>query len=305
MTKSQQPSLTIIVLTFNSAHIIKSCLEKLNFEKYKIIVVDNASRDNTAEFVQNNFPQAQLIKLPKNIGYGSGNNVALRQVQTEFALVLNPDAIILEKDIELVLNEMRKNPLAALAGPVVLKQYPLDQNELKKRAEEMEQDFSTIKDCYYEKIDGNFSVRFIIGAALFLKISAFKEIGFFDENFFLYYEDDEFCGRVREKRYQNIIVPNATAFHLEGKSSQISLKTIYKKGWHLSWSKMYWKKIRKGNLRAKRSAFKFVFVYFVKSLFCALKADLENFITNIGKLCGAFSFLIGLKSFKKNGSSRG
>ncbi len=305
MTKSQESNLTIIILTYNSAHIIKSCLEKLNFEKYKVIVVDNASCDNTVEFVKNNFPQIQLIELPKNIGYGRGNNVALRQVKTEFALVLNPDAIILEKDIELVLAEMKKDSLIAMAGPVVLENYPLNQAELENKIAAMDQDLATIQDGHYEKFGDNFLVRFLVGAALFMKISVMQKIGFFDENIFLYYEDDELCGRVRAEGYKNIIVSNAVAFHVGGKSSICSLKTTYKKGWHLVWSKMYWKKLKKGNLRAKRSALKSIFVYLIKSLFFALKFNLEKSVSNFGKLCGVFSFFVGLESFKKNGGSRG
>ncbi len=68
-----------------------------------VLLVDNASSDNTIQIVADNFPQVKIIKLDKNIGYGRANNVALRQVETEFALILNPDAFILENDIEKIL----------------------------------------------------------------------------------------------------------------------------------------------------------------------------------------------------------
>ena len=186
-------NLTIIILTYNSAKIIKSCLEVLNFEKYKVVVVDNASKDGTAEFVRQNFPQVLVQELPRNIGYGNGNNMALNQVETEFALILNPDAVIFEKDIEIVLEVMKKNLLVAMAGPVILNNFPLEQKELAEKIANMEQDLAGIKDKYYEKIDGNFSVRFLIGAALFMQVATMKKIGFFDKEIFLYYEDDEIC----------------------------------------------------------------------------------------------------------------
>ena len=113
---SQNPNLTIIILTYNSAHIIKSCLDNLNFEKYKIIVVDNASKDGTAEFVRKNFSEAQVIELSQNLGYGNGNNVALELVKTEFALILNPDAMMFEKDIETVLDVMKKKSASSDGG---------------------------------------------------------------------------------------------------------------------------------------------------------------------------------------------
>lgn len=300
-------NLTIIILTYNSAKIIKSCLEVLNFEKYKVVVVDNASKDGTAEFVRQNFPQALVQELPKNIGYGNGNNMALNQVETEFALILNPDAVIFEKDIEIVLEVMKKNPLVAMAGPIVLDNFPLEQKELAEKIANMEQDLAGIKDKYYEKIDGNFSVRFLIGAALFMQVATMRKIGFFDKEIFLYYEDDEICGRVRANGFHNFVIPAAIAFHIGGggKSSGSSLKVIYKKSWHLTWSKLHWKYLRKGKLRAKRSAFKFTLVYLVKSLVFALRFDAEKLVKNLGACAGALAFFIGLRALDKNGNSRG
>jgi glycosyltransferase involved in cell wall biosynthesis len=303
----QNPSLTIIIVTHNSAKIIKSCLEVLNFEKYKVMVVDNSSKDGTAEFVRQNFPQVLMQELPKNIGYGNGNNVALNQVETEFALILNPDAVIFEKDIEIVLEVMKKNPLVAMAGPVVLNNFPIEPKELAEKIVNMEQDLAGIKDVYYEKIDGNFSVRFLIGAALFMQVAAMKKIGFFDKEIFLYYEDDEICGRVRANGFCNFVISSATAFHIGGggKSSGSGLKVTYKKSWHLTWSKLYWKYLRKGKLRAKRSAFKFALVYLVKSLVFALRFDAKKLVKNLGACAGSLAFFIGLRAFDKNGNSRG
>lgn len=304
---SQEKNLTIIVLTYNSKKVIKSCLDVLNFEKYEVVIVDNASKDGTVELIRTNFPQAQIIELPKNIGYGNGNNAALKNVKTEFALILNPDAIMFEKDIETVLAVMKKNPQVAMAGPMVLENYPFNQSEFDEKLAHMNQDLETIKDGHYEKTDGNFSVRFLIGAALFMKIAPMQKIGFFDKEIFLYYEDDELCGRVRANGYKNFVVTAATAFHIGGggKSSGSSLKVTYKKGWHLTWSKMHWKHLRKGKLRAKRSAFKFALVCLLKTLVFAARFDLEKMVKNFGACAGAAAFFVGLGAFDKNGNSRG
>ena len=298
-------NLTIVILTYNSSHIVGSCLEHLNFEKYKVVVVDNASKDKTVEFVRKNFPQAQVIELKKNIGYGRGNNVALSQVETEFALVLNPDAIILEKDIEIVLEEMKKNKLAAMAGPVVLEKYPLDYAEKENKIIEIKQELASAQKDYYEQVGENFTARILVGAALFMKVSIMQKIGYFDEKIFLYYEDEELCYRVKMSGYQNIVVPAAVAFHVGGKSSGSSLKVTYKKSWHLTWSKLFWKKMRKGKLAAKRSAIKLAVVYLVKALVSLLGFNAEKIVLNLGAAAGAFAFFIGLESFKENGDSRG
>jgi N-acetylglucosaminyl-diphospho-decaprenol L-rhamnosyltransferase len=307
MNQNQEKNLTIIVLTYNSLQVVGNCLKNLNFDKYKVVVVDNASKDGTVEFVKNNFPQAQLIELTKNIGYGNGNNVALEKVDTEFSLILNPDAMMFEKDIEIVLSEMKKNPSVAMAGPLVLDNYPIKQSEIDEKLANMNNDLATIQDGHYEKIDGNFSVRFLIGAALFMKISVMKKIGFFDKKIFLYYEDDELCGRVRFNKYHNFVVPTAVAFHIDGggKSSGSSLRVTYKKSWHLTWSKMHWKEIRKGTLRAKRSALKFAAVHLAKAAIFAIAFNKKKVVQSLGTSAGAFSFLIGLGAFKKDGNPRG
>lgn len=291
-----EPTLTIIVLTYNSSHIIKRCLENLNFEKYKIVVVDNASKDGSAEFVRKNFPKAQVIELPKNIGYGRGNNVALRQVTSDFALILNPDAIIFEKDIEVVLEAMKKNPQIAMAGPVLLEKYPLNGDELKEKISELESN---------EKSGDNFLVKFLVGAALFMNISIMKKIGFFSEKIFLYYEDDELGFRVKANGYHNAVVPNAVAFHVGGESSGSSLRISYKKGWHLAWSKLYWKEMKSSKAGAKRAAARLTISHFVRAVISLVIGKVANAVTSLGSCAGSFSYLIGREAFNENGDSRG
>lgn len=303
-----QTDLTIVILTYNSAHIIGDCLSNLNFEKYKIAVVDNSSTDNTAQVVAQKFPQVQLIKLPQNIGYGRGNNAVLEKVTTPFALVLNPDAVIFEKDIEIILSEMKKNPQIAMAGPLVLDKFPLDEAEFKNKKAKIDEDFLGTKDNCLEKIGDNYNVRFLVGAALFMRVKIFSKIGFFDKKIFLYYEEDELCQRVEKNGYKSVVVPSAIAFHIGGQSSQTkgSLRSAFKKNWHLKgWSKLYWKEVTKGKLRAKRSAVKLTVKYLIAAIFSALQLNFVESAGHLGTSAGAFSYLMGCGAFKKDGASRG
>jgi N-acetylglucosaminyl-diphospho-decaprenol L-rhamnosyltransferase len=301
---NKRKSLTIIVLAYNSAHIIRNCLEKINFDKYEVIVVDNASKDEMTSFVEKNFSQAKLIKLDKNVGYGNGNNVALEQVNTDFALILNPDAFIYEQDIDLILEAMIKDETIASAGPVVLKkeEHRENQESFREWLNDAEKDLSGIKDMYYEKLGDNITVRFVSGAVLFLRMSIFKKIGFFDPNIFLFYEDDEICRRAKENGYKNIILLTARAFHISASSSaaNTSLKNIYIRNWHLNgWSKLYWKGITKGKFSAKKTSVRLAISRFIKALFFLLTFNPKEAAKNFGASCGSFAFLIGRKSFKK------
>lgn len=291
------PNLTIVILTYNSAHIVASCLKSINFSKYKVLVVDNASSDGTVAVVKKNFPQAEVIICNKNKGYGRGNNVGLNQVNTEFALVLNPDATISENDIELVLQEMRKYGNVALAGPLVLDSGEKAADKLVLLLDE--------KNRFLRKENANYFTKFLVGAVLFLKMPLMKKIGFFEEEIFLYYEDNAICDKSIAAGYENILVSNAVANHNGGTSTISTPRISYKKNWHLIWSKLYWKKKRHGIFRAKRSALKYLAIYLLKTLFYGVTFNLEKLRHNLGSFCGAFSFFIGLRAFNEKDDSRG
>ncbi len=298
--------LTIIILTYNSSHILKRCLGNLDFIKHRIIIVDNASRDNTVEFVKNNYPQLQLIQIAKNVGYGRGNNVALRQVESEFALVINPDAMISKDSIEKVLEEMKRVEKAAIAGPLILKSDEISSAAVAEEKLRIENDFATTRDMYCEKIGSSYDTRFISGACIFLRMSVFRKLGFFDEKIFLFYEDDEICLRSKRNGYKNLTVTQAIVCHVGKSSCKKTWRETYRRNWHLKgWSKLYWKEICKGKFRAKKSALRLVYVYFVKSIIALIRFDQDMLVSNVGAFFGSLSFLIGLNSFKKDSSPRG
>lgn len=276
-------NLTIIIVTFNSALIIKSCLEKLNFDKYEIVVVDNASLDDTVEIVSKNFPKVKIIKSGKNIGYGRGNNLALRQVKTEFSLILNPDAFIYEKDIENSLEILKKDEKIALASTRIFSN---------------EEDFKAYKNSKEEFSE----THFIVGGVMFMRSSIFQKIGFFDEDYFMFAEDNELSDRAIENGYKNIIVNSAKALHIGGSSSKKSAKNTYRRFWHLGWSKSKYKSKRKGKVNFIRATSRLVFIYFLESIFYALIGNFNKAAGKIGFSYGCFAYLIGIKAFKKDGS---
>lgn len=296
--------LTIIVLTYNSEDIIKDCLRRLNFDKHKVVVVDNASKDSTVKIIEENFTLDKLYKLETNIGFGNGNNLALKEVDTDFALILNPDAMIDDENIEIVLDEMKQNDKFALAGPIVLDEIPYSEEEYQKRLKTIKGDHDGMKDCYYEEIDNSYFVRFLIGCAVFFKMQDMRKVGFFDKNIFLFHEDDELCHRVKEKGYYPVIVKAAKAFHLKGASSKKNVRLLYLREWHYMWSKMYWKQVRKGKLRAKRSSLRRVIVSSFHALLSILSLNKQKLVRHVAYINASFCFILGLGSFKKNGKPR-
>ena len=307
----QQKNLTIVIVSFNSSSIIADCLAKINFAKYDVMVVDNASSDSTVDVVAKNFPQTKIIRLEKNIGYGRANNIALRQVTTDFAMVLNPDAFIFESDIEKILAAMQQNQQVALAGPLLLPHYPILEEDKIAQLKIAESNL-------LERCEDYLSVKYIIGAILFLKIAVFKKIAtvtnadlqqsrinFFDENIFLYYEDDEISWRVAQSGYQAAIFPSTLGFHIGQGSSGGKLRNIYKRFWHRALSKLYWKQKQKGAFSANKSAIRLMIVFLCKSFFYAIIFDFKKAVSNFASCSGSAAFLIGLKAFDKNDNPRG
>lgn len=223
---------TIIIVTFNSAH----CLPELGKSLAKcpnIIVADNGSDDGCANAVKQHLPQAQVIALEQNFGFGAANNKALKEVKTPFALLLNPDCEITSEAILALLQTAATYPEAAVIAPQLL--HADNTADINYRWPHLLWDSKGPGIEY-----GPACVGFVCGAVMLFRIKAFDEIGFFDEQFFLYYEDDDLCIRLFNAKRPMIIDPTITAIHrsrgsVKGKSP---LKSEFIRGYHHAQSKL-------------------------------------------------------------------
>jgi len=290
-------NLTIIIVTYNSSNIIVDCINKINYNLYDIIVVDNASTDATVKIIETKFPLLKIIKNSKNIGYGRANNIALRQVETEFAMILNPDAFIFEKEINFILSSLQEQKEVAIAAPLLLDSYPPSKHNILKQ-------INVAKSNLIEEKDQYMSVKYIIGAILFLRMSVFKKIGFFDENIFLYYEDDEICFRALKNGYKLAIFNSVFGFHLGSGSSSHNPRVVYKRFWHRALSKLYWKEKSKSKFVAFKSAVRLSVSFFFKAIFYSLILKKYDAVKNFASFCGSCAFILRLKAFDKNDNPR-
>lgn len=289
--------LTIIIVTYNSQAVIAQCLQNLDHKKYDILVIDNASSDNSCDIINRDFPKVKLIKLEKNIGYGRGNNVGLHATKTDFALILNPDAIIKSQDIELVLKAMKKHDDIAIASTG---SYSWRRRNSKNFTIKVGKKYAKKR-----QYGDGYLQNFLGGHAIFMRMKIFKKIGFFDEEIFMFTEDNEICQRAIENGYKNIIVPQAKSFHLSGKSSGKTLSVIYRRFWHLGWSKSRYKTMRKNKINMIRSTSRLIFKHSFESIFYLLQFNVEKSVSKLAFANGCFAYLIGLKAFKKDGNPRG
>lgn len=222
---------TVITVTFNSAHCLPSLGKALALFR-NVVVVDNGSDDNCVNLCSKHLPQAHILALSKNLGFGAANNRALAQTRTPFALLLNPDCEITPQSVVALVQTALKWPDTAMVAPQLLQ--PDGKLDINYRWPQL------LWDSRGPGVtDGPACVGFVCGAAMLLRISAF-EGEFFDENFFLYYEDDDLCTRLFNKRHVMLIEPRATAVHRSRGSvrGRHPLRSEYVRGFHHAQSKL-------------------------------------------------------------------
>jgi N-acetylglucosaminyl-diphospho-decaprenol L-rhamnosyltransferase len=236
---------TVITVTFNSAHCLASLGASLAQFPY-VIVVDNGSDDDCAAHAPTHLPQAQVLALPTNLGFGAANNRALAQVQTPFALLLNPDCEITPHAVEQLLHTANQWPNAAMVAPQLLQAN--GQPEVNYRWPHL-----MWRSRGPAVTEGPACVGFVCGAAMLLRMSAYNG-QFFDEQFFLYYEDDDLCTRLFNQRQAMLIDPAATATHRSRGSvrGRSPLRSEYLRGYHHAQSKLIYARKYQGIVIARQ-----------------------------------------------------
>jgi GT2 family glycosyltransferase len=232
MNRQLTNSISIILVNYNGADVLIDCLNSL--EKFipqdncEIIVVDNNSQDNSVDILNDKFPHIKLIKLPKNVGFGSGNNAGAKVAKGEFIFLLNTDTILESNILPHLIELMSENPDVGIIGPKLLfpdKSFQISfspeisikgeftARKLHKNAENknklhiIEEDFQDIKE-----------VDIVVGAAFFIRADLFNLLGGFDEKFFMYFEESDLCQRVRNKGYKVLYTPHVSLIHIRGYS---------------------------------------------------------------------------------------
>ncbi len=241
--------LTVIIVTYNSAHCIAALASGLRDVPH-ILVVDNASDDETVASVQAQLPQAQVLVNSANLGFGAANNRALRQIRTRYALLLNPDCLPNADFLDGIVQAARRFPQAAIIAPHLLRRRGAVELSYRWPATHW---VSTGPEA-----EGPCSVGFVCGAVMLLNMSVMQQVGFFDESFFLYYEDEDLCQRVFLAQRDIVLVPEVSIAHLSRGSVRggSPLKSEYLRGYHHAQSKLVFERKYFGGSAAARLRWK-------------------------------------------------
>jgi GT2 family glycosyltransferase len=277
---------TVIIVTFNSAHCLPA-LGKAQAQFPHVIVVDNGSDDNCATQTPAHLPQAQVLALPENLGFGAANNRALAQVQTPFALLLNPDCEITPQAVQQLLHTARQWPEAALVAPQLLQ--PTGKLEVNYRWPHL-----LWNSRGPAATEGPACVGFVCGAAMLLRMSAYQG-QFFDEQFFLYYEDDDLCTRLFNQRQTMLIDPAATATHRSRGSvrGRSPLRSEYMRGYHHAQSKLIYARKYQSSAIARQQQSKLLWQTALALVLRILVPSPRHVARMVGRLSGLSHFKNG------------
>lgn len=263
--------LSVIIVSFNSAKILIKNLEVLIDENlFNFVIVDNGSDDDSAEVIKIRFPNVKLISLQQNVGYGRAANLAIKSITTPFALLLNPDLSTTCKDINKLVNFAENDTSTAIWGPAT---NPIDYDN-----------------CGFE------SVEWISGCAMLFNVKKFVEVGLFDENIFLFFEETDLCKRIINAGYSIKLCRNIFFDHNKGKACKPTPEINWLKNWHYGWSKCYFYSKHRPDC-IKRIANRQYKQYRRKWLM-----SLKNKTKYKAQSAGVKAFILGQKAFNADGT---
>ena len=214
---------------------ILSILKSKNKVKFEIIVIDNDQDSKIGKDLAEKFPKVKYIKTPKNIGFGAGNNLGARCATGEYLFFLNPDTEILDRTLDSLYNFFIKNKNAGVISPLLLDKNltpfkSQGSKELTPKTIISSQSFLrnifVNNNIYNDNIMNRWDTKSplitetVPGAAMMIRADVFKQIKGFDENIFLYFEENDISKRIAGLGYKQYIVPSAKIVHLVGMSTK-------------------------------------------------------------------------------------
>ena len=283
--------ITIITVLYNSSEIVDSFFDSL--KNFKIIVVDNGKNEKILDKIQN-YKNIQVISKNKNLGYGRAINFAFENVSTNFFLILNPDLTVDVNSIENMLNIFNQYSDCGIVAPVTVPDKDFYGAFPERNLKNVDSS-SAIKSrelLLNSKIEGELCVDVAKGCALLISAKHFKNIGKFDEKYFLFWEEIDLCRKSRSKKNSVIVTPKSKAQHHQGKSSKSNIQNFLIKTFHNEYSPLIYFNVQKFTTHH----FKKIIKYFIRGLLYLLILNIKKSITNFVKLTANIKYFFDLRS---------
>jgi N-acetylglucosaminyl-diphospho-decaprenol L-rhamnosyltransferase len=267
--------ITIVITSYKSDEKIVKCLKSIN-NQCKTIIIENSRDSSFKEKIEKNFVNTECIIAGENLGYAKGNNLGLSKVKTKYALILNPDAELENNTLSNFFNIANSIKKFAIIAPAI-------------------QDEKNIKNNVLELTE----VDSVKGFAMFLNLEEFKDVGFFDDKFFIYLEEIDLCRRLRKKNKKIFLDPNILIYHQGGSSheAKYNFEMELSRNWHWMWSTFYFTKKHKGFSYALLNVSNKLISALIKYIFYSLTLKNSKKLIYKNRISGLFNSIIGKSSW--------
>ncbi len=284
----EQARVSLISVAYNSAEALRGFLASVP-PGMGVIIVDNASSDDSAAVAE--AAGARVIRNSQNLGFGAGCNIGITAAETEFVLLANPDTRLDGAAIARLIVAADAFPDAAILAPMLC-----DESGVRVRSWDVEQ-------LHRRKLsrkrgaepwpEGPLCAEFLSGACMLLRTSEGLR---FNEDFFLFYEDDAICAAARAKGRALVLVPDAVMHHAGGSSSAPSEALSAFKARHMAWSRLHYIALMRGPVAAGREAWARLWHHAGKALGHGLTMRGAKLRADLAGLGGTLAWLRGKRA---------
>lgn len=238
MNPDLQPAISVVIVSFNTKAVLRECLETLFRHTgglgCQVLLVDNASKDGSADMVAAEFPQVELLRSQVNLGFAAANNLAFPLARGRYVVLLNSDAFLDPEALSRSVAHMDAQPEVGLGGAMLVGRN----GELQPSARifpSLLNDFLTIsglaaarpRSRFFGRFDRTWAdpavaaaVDWVPGAFSIIRRQVLEQVGYFDENMFIYYEEVDLCRRIKAAGHAVWYWPDIRVVHLGGESSK-------------------------------------------------------------------------------------
>ncbi len=235
--------LSIIIVNWKVKDLLKKCLNSIlrysDNLSIDIYIIDNNSEDGSVEMIKKDYPQIKLFALKDNQGFAKANNRALKEVNSKYILLLNPDTELQRGSLSKIINYLDQHTDIGILGPQILNSDGSKQESIRRFPTLFSQVLILLKlknilgniflkkylakDFDYDKTE---NVDQVMGAAFFITNTALEKIGLLDEGFFIWFEEVDYCQRAKENNFVIKYYAEANIIHKGGSSfeQQLALK---------------------------------------------------------------------------------
>ncbi len=232
--------ISIIIVNYNVKDALDNCLASIYKSnntnlKLEIFVVDNNSIDGSQKLIKEKYPEVKLIANKENLGFSKANNIALKQVSGKYVLILNPDTVLEEGTFQKLIDFIKNNPDTGVVTSKLIRSNgeldPACRRSFPTLSVAIPRILGLSKLFPKSKIFGKYNLTYldenqtyevdsVCGAFMFIPKEVIDEVGFFDEDYFMYGEDIDLCYRIKKTGRKIFYYPEVTTHHLKGESTR-------------------------------------------------------------------------------------